>query len=643
MTSFASNRSLKVIEINVSSLISIKRRNDLSNFLGTHKPNVVLLVETNLSSIHKLSFPNYSFIRSDKTPSHLGRGTGILINNNLHYDKLNTTHWNLKSLETTALVIKSGNNNYLLVAAYRFTKGPACFDTTDLNTIASINNSYPSCSLILGGDLNARHENWLNRNRCSNGIVLNNWLLNNALNQSVQLVHSKEPTFYRGTYTSHLDVFIVSDHLNIRYPATSPNQLAILDYPSDHRAVIIEIVLSAPVTRATPITIPNFAKTDWRSFNDVIDTGISQIFVPNNQNMSTEQIDTAVSNITKLLQATIDTTVPKVTIRSSTQIPIPDSLKNIIDQKNLLRRRWQRLRYSHSQYRLRSEIQCLEKIIKDKLRIVHIAHWEKTLKGIKIDNHTFSNIKRFTKKHSNISIPGIIDPVTAVHTSDDFEKANIIGKQFEKVHCQNIALGSPTFNDRVKFEVQSTVTDVPSTRTHFSQHETVNPVFTYRPERHLVSMNTLYSIIKSRANKKSKGEDGISNYVIKRLSNKFNVLLAMLFNQAYNIAYFPQAWKKALIVPLLKKGKPPTAPSSYRPISLLSCMSKLFECCIKIKLLEDCESLHVLPQDQFAHQTTLSAQLPVIKFSTDICSNLNTGTPTIACTLDVEKPSIPFG
>jgi hypothetical protein len=41
--------------------------------------------------------------------------------------------------------------------------------------------------------------------------------------------------------------------------------------------------------------------------------------------------------------------------------------------------------------------------------------------------------------------------------------------------------------------------------------------------------------------------------------------------------YFPQAWKHARVVPILKLGKGPTLPSSYRPIILLDTVGKLFE------------------------------------------------------------------
>jgi len=41
--------------------------------------------------------------------------------------------------------------------------------------------------------------------------------------------------------------------------------------------------------------------------------------------------------------------------------------------------------------------------------------------------------------------------------------------------------------------------------------------------------------------------------------------------------HFPVIWKKSIIIMIEQPGKDHTIPTSYRPISLLSCLSKIFE------------------------------------------------------------------
>ena len=57
-------------------------------------------------------------------------------------------------------------------------------------------------------------------------------------------------------------------------------------------------------------------------------------------------------------------------------------------------------------------------------------------------------------------------------------------------------------------------------------------------------------------------------------------------------------WKKANIILILKPKKDKQHPSSYRPISLLSCLGKLLEKIIKQRLMLEIERRKILPQHQ---------------------------------------------
>jgi hypothetical protein len=53
--------------------------------------------------------------------------------------------------------------------------------------------------------------------------------------------------------------------------------------------------------------------------------------------------------------------------------------------------------------------------------------------------------------------------------------------------------------------------------------------------------------------------------------------LTQLFNAVLLKAYFPAKWKVVQIILILKPGKPHNELTSYRPISLLPIVSKVFE------------------------------------------------------------------
>lgn len=57
----------------------------------------------------------------------------------------------------------------------------------------------------------------------------------------------------------------------------------------------------------------------------------------------------------------------------------------------------------------------------------------------------------------------------------------------------------------------------------------------------------------------------------------FILYLVILINCMLSLNIFPDSWKRAIVVSLPKRGKDLHAPESYRPISLLSYLSKVYE------------------------------------------------------------------
>jgi hypothetical protein len=96
--------------------------------------------------------------------------------------------------------------------------------------------------------------------------------------------------------------------------------------------------------------------------------------------------------------------------------------------------------------------------------------------------------------------------------------------------------------------------------------------------------------------------------LLKNMPRRAAVYLTYVFNSCIKLCYFPNIWKHASAIPVPKHGKDHSNPSNYRPISLLSSVSKIFENFI-IKRLQDFVSTNnVLPDHQFgfrmAHSTS---------------------------------------
>ena len=114
------------------------------------------------------------------------------------------------------------------------------------------------------------------------------------------------------------------------------------------------------------------------------------------------------------------------------------------------------------------------------------------------------------------------------------------------------------------------------------------------------SFRTFYKEIRSLNMKKSPGEDRVSPKMIAELPLVAMKLLLYIFNGMLRLGYFPQTWKVSKIKMIAKQGKDPYQPTSYRPISLLSVTSKLFEkLMLKVFISPIMKSRNILPDHQF--------------------------------------------
>ncbi|CAH1242641.1 Hypp6921 [Branchiostoma lanceolatum] len=93
---------------------------------------------------------------------------------------------------------------------------------------------------------------------------------------------------------------------------------------------------------------------------------------------------------------------------------------------------------------------------------------------------------------------------------------------------------------------------------------------------------------------KAPGLDGISSEMIKHFGLKTLEWLLALFNNCAHGTQLPKIWRRTKAVALLKPNKDPNLPKSYRPISLLCILFKLYERLIMARIKPTVEK-HLTP------------------------------------------------
>jgi len=104
------------------------------------------------------------------------------------------------------------------------------------------------------------------------------------------------------------------------------------------------------------------------------------------------------------------------------------------------------------------------------------------------------------------------------------------------------------------------------------------------------------------------GPDEVSNTMLKHLWPKGKNCLPETANLSWRSGEVPSRWRVADIRPILKPGKPAGTTSSFRPISLLSCIGKLVERLIQERLVYQLESQNLLHPSQAGFRRNRSTE-----------------------------------
>ena len=151
----------------------------------------------------------------------------------------------------------------------------------------------------------------------------------------------------------------------------------------------------------------------------------------------------------------------------------------------------------------------------------------------------------------------------------------------------------------------------------------------------VVNEATTAMTIRSLKNKKNNINE-IPVELIKENADHIAKPMTKLFNNSIRSGVFPQCLKYSTVIPLYKSG-PKSDPGNYRPISLMSTFSKIFESLMKRILTEYLESKSILSTKQFGFRANKSTFQCVNALTSDLFSALDNHQTAILILVDFTK------
>ena len=403
--------------------------------------------------------------------------------------------------------------------------------------------------VLLLGDFNSHHTVWGcdsidRRGRLLEAFIRDECLclLNTGMRTHITLPSGQ---------TSALDLSIAS-------PQLVPSITWAVDgdpMGSDHFPIWLRFQSSAVLGERPPRW--NLQKADWAEF----EAYLGEAFSPERSNRA----PLSVADFTSRLIEAAEQFVPR-TSGAPRRAPVPwwsDKCRDAILARKRAMRAFQRNSNTANMIAFKKARAFARRTIKDAKR----TSWQNYISELNRFtpiSEVWSRIKRIAGRSCSAPLPVLkVGGRDILHPA---EVAEEIGRALCERSCAN---QSDTRFMRYRSQCEAVGVDF---RT--SEQFSYNDPFT------LPELKFAISSLRCVA----EGPDAVHNVMLRHLPQTALEAMLSLFNSLWSAGTYPDAWREATVIPLLKAGKSGHEPLHYRPISLTSSLGKLMEKLVNTRL-----------------------------------------------------------
>ena len=149
----------------------------------------------------------------------------------------------------------------------------------------------------------------------------------------------------------------------------------------------------------------------------------------------------------------------------------------------------------------------------------------------------------------------------------------------------------------------------------------------------VISFAEVVKCINNLKNNKASGPDQILNEILK--SHKLDILLYKYFRVCFENTCTPSVWLKAIITPIPKND--PNLPLSYKGISLLSCIGKVYSSLLNNRLSKFLDMTGIMSDEQNGFRCKRSCEDHIYSLSSIVRNRMKLNLPTLTTFIDFSK------
>ena len=581
-------RSLKSIhKLCPTSSEVISNLNAFQNFVYREELDIICVTETWLNdtvSDSELLPYNYSIFRKDRNDHR--HGGGVLIGlKSTSFKDISVLPGEFDNLELISLLCTTHlDQKFVLCCCYR----PPNSDITWFGSFQNALNLVGSLGhrVVIVGDFNLSQ---VYNYDSAETLTPNNQRFSDLMNDNFLYQINNYPT--RNNNILDLLITNIPELLYIT-DVLSPNQMGIY---TDHNGVLFNVLM---VLKAPPKSfryVYDFPKGDMPDLKaSLANACLSSCILDDNKHIDNDWVLWKESFFSRVNQF-----VPKRKLKDRNSPPwINANIRHLLNKKDTIRRK---LKINSSPLLIQS-YRDLRAQIKQLIQESRSAYFDKVGSEVYTNPRKFwSLIKTFTKS-SNLTVPTTVslhanDPDKPTVTADKPQViADLFNAYFQSVqklpsvdNCSEDICDDITTSDLPSFEVSNAEVK------HYLNTIDVN---------------------------KAMGPDGISGWLLKECADEICDSLTKLFNKSLRTGVVPTEWKIANIIPLYKNGVKSHI-ENYRPVSLLSLVSKTLERCLLKQLLS--RITHLIHHNQHGFLPGKSCTTHLLATFNDIGSRLDMG------------------